>query len=238
MSGNRRQTRGVQKLNSRVEELANKVSVDFDRFKSELRKNIGSSGASGDAASQDECFLRLEKEFTEFEATVKGCLQDICTELVNLRTEINRPAAMMNGNIILCVQEDLFADIYENVSEVVTTKIRVEVKKSDFNFCYRLGSKKQDANKPRPIVVSFCQRWLRDKIFYGKRALKGKQILFTEMLTDGNLKLFREARKQFGNSCWTNRGLVYVLKNGARTQVTSMNQLKGWLEEAGAASSS
>ena len=219
-----RQNAEFQKLNDRIEQMAAQFGADLDSFKKDLKEKVslkaGSNEQTGDV-------LTLTNRFSVFEKSAFESLQTIKQDLNQLKTEVSKQTMSANQNTILIhgLDESQGADLYENVVKLITTKIKVKVSKADLNYCYRLGVKKSAAKKPRPVVVSFCQRWLRDQIFYNKRELKGSTILFTEMLTAESLKLFKEAKDRFKNSCWTMGGRVFVINSGAKVFVNSLEKL-------------
>ena len=58
-----------------------------------------------------------------------------------------------------------------------------EITHQDIDSSHRLGNRKLDKNKPRPIIVKFSRYNVRAKIFKNKRKLKRKRITVMESLT-------------------------------------------------------
>ena len=121
-----------------------------------------------------------------------------------------------NSNILLLHGIDEgSSNMYEVVQHLMLSKLNIDSEKRDFNHCYRLGQK-MDGKKPRPIVVDFATRWMRDIVFYSKKKLKGTKLLITEMLTLKNLNVYKIIREIQKISCWTRNGRVICLYNGKK----------------------
>jgi len=210
-------------LSERMEQMADKFAGDLAKFKKELL--LPGNRKLVDIEKSDA--NKLAERFFQFEKSVLGSLDEIRTEISQLKFTATKQVMDVNLNVILVhgVEENQ-TDLYESVCNLITTKININIRKTDLNYCYRLGQKKPDQNRPRPIVVSFCQRWKRNEVFANKKRLKGSSVLFTELLTSDNLKLFKETRHYFHNSCWSMGGKVFVLCKGAKVLVKSIDELK------------
>lgn len=103
---------------------------------------------------------------------------------------------------------------------------------SDIDSVWRAGPPRAgDNNTPRPIVVRFCRRQIRDQFFSSVRPKRlttkhlgfdgpSKNIYINDRLTRENRLLFRECRTQFKAAgyrfCWTKGGQIYVKKHDGR----------------------
>lgn len=217
----RHQGNELQRLSNRMDDMAAKFTAELNSFRKDLlTKPSMSSESTGELQS-------ITDRFSTFEANINECLQNLRREIDELKSRSEQSAMTSNSKSIMLhgLQETQQGDLYENVISVITTYIEPNFCKNDINFFYRLGPKKPDSTKSRPIVVSFCRRWMRDHIYYRKKHLKGTKILLTELLTPANLKLFKDARKIFTNSCWTTAGRVFVFHNGVKVSVGSPDLL-------------
>lgn len=226
----KRQNSDFIRLSERMEGMAAKFEAELSDFKKKLSNRATPTGESG--AENDE-MVNLHSKFFSFEKDVLDSLQDIRREIDQLRSNMSRHIASTNQNCILIhgVAENQ-QDLYKEVIDLVETKIGTKICKSNLNTCYRMGTRQVKSDKPRPVLVSFCQRWLRDEIFYGKKRLKGSAVLFTELLTSDMLALFKEARKHFQNSCWTMGGKVFIFSAGRKTLVNSLDKLNEIIKNA------
>lgn len=85
-------------------------------------------------------------------------------DLDRLKTEpsTNQNALLIHG---VAEAEDGASDLYTTVTDLINSKMDIEINKFNINIIYRMGAKNgTTTKKPRSIVVSFCQRWLRDQI--------------------------------------------------------------------------
>lgn len=226
-----RQVSEIQKLSGRMDDMAAKFTIELDSFRKEFQNNSSKSGS--EASGNFEIFA---ERFSAFENSIKEMLQGFREEINELKAQEEKSIMAANGSSLLIhgLSENQQDDLYEKVIDVITTKIDPDFNKTDINYCYRLGQKKSESSKPRPIVVNFCRRWMRDRIFYGKKRLKGTKIMFTELLTAVNLKLFKDARDVFKNSCWSKSGRVFVFHNSVKVQVRSSAMLAEIIENTSA----
>lgn len=211
----------IQKLNDRLEEMAAKFTGDLDSFRTVLTSKSIEKEESGDLE-------RLREKFLCFERSTLESLSKFQQEISSLKTVMSSYTMVSNQKALLVhgVSENVSTNVYENMAKLITTNIGVQVQMSDLDYCYRLGRKVDNPKKPRPVVVSFCRRWQRDQVFYLKKKLKGSGILFTELLSNDNLALYKEARSIYKNSCWTFKGRVIVLCRGEKVFVNTSQDLK------------
>lgn len=225
----RQQVSELQKLSGRMDDMAAKFTMELDNFRREFQNNSSKSGS--EVSGNFEIFA---ERFAAFENGIKDMLQGFREEIIKLKAqEENSIMAANRGSILIHgLSENQQEEQYQKVIDVIITKIDPGFNKNDINYCYRLGQKKSESSKPRPILVNFCRRWMRDRIFYGKKQLKGTKIMFTEVLTPVNLKLFKDAREVFKNSCWSKSGRVFVLHNSVKVQVRSSAMLAEIIQNA------
>lgn len=221
----------VQKLSDRMEEMAAKFGADIAGFKKELQEKAAKkSESSSDSSTKtsNESLARLAERFSTFETSIVATIERIKKDMEVVKSKIStaQPGST-NENVILVhgLNENLNGDLYTNIVELMSDKVGFKIDKTDLNHCFRLGANNPSAKKPRPILVAFCRRWMRDEIFANKKRLKGTGVLFTELLTRDNLKLFKLAKDRFKNLCWTVRGKVVVLNEGVKVTIDSIDKL-------------
>ena len=71
-----------------------------------------------------------------------------------------------------------------------------EITHLDIDRSHRLGNRKLDKSKPRPIILKFSRYNVRARIFKNKRKLKGKRTSVTESLTKTRMEKLEKARKE------------------------------------------
>lgn len=218
----------VREVNSRVDKLAEQFRKGLDDFKNEF---LSSKSAAPGTPEQDnnDYFLNKFKAFEQSINTSLNKLRDdvkqLNEDMLTLNRKVKSTELKRNCNAILIhgLKEEKSC-LYTEVIELIQNKIGIQLNKDNINQCYRVGKKRQN-NKPRPVLVHFCQRWMRDMVFYDKKKLKGSCFMFTEVLTVDNLKLLKKARELVGNSAWTYGGLVYVADIDGKKLISSESNL-------------
>lgn len=228
-------TKQVKDLQSRVDELV----VKFDVGMKEIKKICLEDCASTEQVSS---FKRdLCSKFEDLESSVVSSLQLVKNQITNIQkemeaqaTKISRLERERNRNTLLVHGlEETNTDIYQQVLNICTSNLGIDIKKTDLNECYRLGQKSSKRSKPRPIIVCFVNSWMRDEVFGAKRKLKGSKYLITEFLSVPTMVLFKEIRAVVGESVWTNRGQIILLREGRKIKIETEEQwqeIKGYYE--------
>lgn len=218
----------IKDVNSRVDKLAEQFQQGLCDFKKEF---LASKSASPGKSEQnyDAFFEKLKVFEDSMNASLtklKGDVNKLTEDVLNLNNKVKNSELKRNYNVILIhgLKEEK-NELCSEIIELIQNKIGIELKKENINQCYRFGKKGSD-NKPRPVPVHFCNRWIRDMVFFSKKKLKGSRIIFTEMLTTDNLKLLKMARELLGNSAWTYGGLVYVMGTGGKRLISSESDLR------------
>lgn len=223
----------IQGVNARVEELAAEFRKGMQDFRDLYLENRAPSTSSTNTETNNDSFL---SKFELFESTITVSLNNLRSEvkklkqeMVTLSMEINKTESIRNQNFLIIhgVQESTTSDLYSEILQIFINKNKVEISKRDIKQCYRMGKKVVQQKRPRPIAVEFCQRWIRDLVFYTKKNLKGSRIMFTEMLTLDNLKIYKQVRLLMGNAAWSYGGLVYVQCEDGRKLIKSEEDMEG-----------
>lgn len=94
------------------------------------------------------------------------------------------------------------------IVELFNEKLGVPVTAADIDCCHRLHSKD---NARSPILVKFCRRSVKNRVYYSKKKLKGTKIVIFEDLTKMRTELLKRARETYGmNNVWTSEGVVTI----------------------------
>ena len=85
----------------------------------------------------------------------------------------------------------------------------------DDTHIYRTKKSKRESRK-QIVIIRFCSRLLRNRIFSQKKELKRSGFSITEHLTQFNLGLLKEAQYRLGDvrRAWTHYGKVLLSING------------------------
>lgn len=220
----------IKALNSRMEEMAAQFKSEMDKFKEDFVDNLKLTEADepnyGKLNQLHMNFLSFEKSVNDNLLTLKNEIHNLQTKIEVITLDVNKLNMSTNNNCILIhgLQED-DNNLYEKVISLVSEKLNIQINLQDINYCYRLGQIKERPKKPRPVVILFCQRWMRDKVFYSKRKLKGSKVLLSEMLTSANLSLFKQARMSMGQAVWTKNGKIYASQNNTKISITKLEDI-------------
>ena len=97
---------------------------------------------------------------------------------------------------------------------------------------FRIGT--TNKNKHRPIMVSFANKSIKDKIMRARKTLRNKksEIYVNENLTKTNMEIFAKARhlkkEKKIHSCWTYNGHVFIKpkENERPTKICYLEELR------------
>lgn len=170
----------------------------------------------------------LAAEFAAFKTFILeslGCLQRqvemLSQETDELEMRSRRKMLLLHG-----VPEAKSEDLSAQVMRVAGVNLNLaDLSVDDIARCHRLG--RPAGEKPRPIVVKFCDIAVRDSVWFAKTKLKGSGITVSEFLTKARHTLFMTARARVGVAkCWTRNGAVYtVCPDGLKRRITSASDL-------------
>lgn len=177
---------------------------------------------------------RLNLFQTEMEMAIKT-IKDEITELLNRTVKLDqnmedsKKHCYANCLVISGIpennEENRNIRFEQKIVECLETKIQEPLSSNDINYCYRLG-KKEDREKPRPVVVVFTNRWKRDIVFLRKKNFKGSGIVVTEYLTREKMNLFKVCVTKYGlKHCWTWRGNIYAFINNNKKLIQTDRDL-------------
>ena len=134
----------------------------------------------------------INEKFEEFEADRRGKEREIAElkstiNSLNVRLDkadraLDRQEQYSRRNCLLIHGID--EENQENTDEVVINVLKKEMDEEithlDIDRSHRLGNRKLDKSKPRPIIIKFSRYNVRARIFKNKRKLEGKRTSVTE----------------------------------------------------------
>lgn len=102
------------------------------------------------------------------------------TKVEQLEKEVDYlKKAERNNNIIvfgLEENEKSSNELILKLKETFNQDLNIKVEERDINKIYRLGNKKRESNKPRPVLCSFINNWKKTEIIKSKKNLKNIHI--------------------------------------------------------------
>lgn len=219
----------IKDVNARVEQLATSFQQCLQDFKTEFSTMKTTPDGPREEYKSDflKRFEKFEEHVNSSLAILKEDISRVKHDLASLEEHFKGMAMKYNNNFIIIhgIDEDK-SDMLGEIINLFNSKLKLEsnslpivIKKENIAQCYRLG--KKDNKKCRPVAVQLCHRWIRDKVFYNKKQLKGTEIVITEFLTADNLKLFKYVREILKNDTWTFNGYVYVSLNKSKHLIRS-----------------
>ncbi|CAG4993071.1 unnamed protein product [Colias eurytheme] len=172
---------------------------------------------------------KLAAEFESFRTFVISSLQCLQSQIDMLSRLLDQQEMRSRRKILLFhgVTESDKEDLYATVSNIISQKLNISsIDKNSMVRCNRLGQVSGD--KPRPIVVKFCDIRVRDSVWSAKTHLKKSGITLSEFLTKGRHEAFMAARDRFGVAhCWTREGFIYIRpKDGSKHRITCLSELE------------
>ncbi|KAJ8729554.1 hypothetical protein PYW08_001664 [Mythimna loreyi] len=208
------------KLSSCVEELSSTFASRMTQYEEDLKN------ASGEAAHKT--IASLSKDFTEFKTLVWKTLGSLKSQMELLVLGLDRHEMASRGKILLLhgLSEDRNTDPTAGFLAVVSEHLNmVQVASKDLTACHRLGS---NTSRPRPLLVRFESRIVRNEVWRNKTKLKGSGLTLSEFLTKPRHDTFMNARKHYGvHKCWTSEGKIVVrVSDKLRRKIESPLELR------------
>lgn len=196
--------------------LTEMFNTKMNDFQQELNKNT--SPVSNHS---------LPTEFNNFRSFILSVLNTIQRQVECLTLELDRQVMKKRYKTVLF--HGVAEQKEENISERITGLVAEHLDLPNFSSasikdCHRLG---RYFDKPRPIVVKFCDISVRNKVWFAKTKLKGTGVTQSEFLTTSRHETFMAARQRFGISkCWTRDGMIYIVTpDGTRHRVECKSDL-------------
>lgn len=203
----------IKDMDSRIDIIDGQLRSQLDQ----LRKSINHSlDSKDDESDMGETIRNFEKSMIKTLDSLKREVAELGKMVVGQEEKFQH-RQNRNCVLLLGIREERREDLYGSVCTILSKKLEVTVAKGDLDACYRVGKKPGGDGKSRPVVVSFVNRWRRDEVFSGKRALKGSGVVMYEVLTSKCLDLFKKVKRKCGaKRCWTWSGNIYADVNGTK----------------------
>ena len=175
----------------------------------------------------------INEKFEEFEAEkrekereieeLKGTINSLNVQLDKVYRALDRQEQCSRRNFLLI--HDIDEENQENTNEVVINVLKKEMDEEithlDIDRSHRLGNRKLDKSKPRPIIIKFSRYNVRARIFKNKGNLKGKRTSVTESLTKTRMEKLQKAREEHGfQNVWSNDGKILYVDVNDHNRVT------------------
>lgn len=201
----------IKELSARVDKLSEQFHQGLQQIRADyVSKSTPSSTFQGNGDFFDK--LKI------FEDSINSSIDSLKIDVGHLNEEIsslkvktnNMEIFKLHNSIVVHGIKEERTNLYDEIIRLCQSNLEITITKNDINHCYRIGKKSEKNVRPRLVAVQFCQRWRRDLVFANKKKLKGLPLMFTEMLTLDNLKLYRQARTVFKKAAWTFNGVVFV----------------------------
>uniref|UniRef100_A0A8D8T8L9 Uncharacterized protein n=1 Tax=Cacopsylla melanoneura TaxID=428564 RepID=A0A8D8T8L9_9HEMI len=102
-----------------------------------------------------------------------------------------------------------------HVMKLMREKLKLNLSEEVVSRCHRLGGRRDEQGRGRPIIVKFYSYRHRRAVFGAKKLLKDSPYSLSEFLTVNRMKIFRRAKDIHGmRSCWTSDGKICIrIKN-------------------------
>ena len=161
-------------------------------------------------------FDDFEKERREKNEIIKQLTKqtsDMAKRIDELENVTDRQEQYSRRNCLLVhgITETKDENTDKIVIDLVNDKLGVNVTENDIDRSHRIGEKKDDSTKSRPIIVKLVRHNTRKKIFDNKKRLKGTGVSLTESLTARRMKELKKARDEHGfTNVWTTDGKILV----------------------------
>lgn len=221
------------KIEASMEEIIRKLQETLHESEERLRRDIETLGSKFQHSLEkiESSLFDISQEvdsLKEHLSIVKKENQSLRDQNQSLKERLNKIDSQQNdaeqyGRLcnlrvfnVAEKKEESTEDCLSSCCKIFCDLLGVVVKETDLEAAHRVGRPVANSSKPRPIIVRFCSRRLREKVMANKKKLKGKKISVTEDLTVANYKLEREAYKHSASiATWSRNGKIFAkLKNG------------------------
>nr|XP_034832765.1 uncharacterized protein LOC117989496 [Maniola hyperantus] len=205
-----------------IQKTVEELSLHFHKTMAEFQLNLQSAIPATSPTSN------IAAQFSSFRNFVLTALKTLQGQVEVLSQQIDQQETRSRKKILLVhgVPEAAKEDVPTVVVKALKDHLQIpELSAAAISRCHRMG--RAGSDRPRAILIKFRELPVRNKIWYGKKSLKGTGITLAEFLTKSRHEAFMAARQQFGISkCWTKDGQVIVIgPDGKRHSITSKAEL-------------
>ncbi|XP_049871722.1 uncharacterized protein LOC126370734 [Pectinophora gossypiella] len=152
-------------MEAQFQMLFEKMKLEMQSQNAELKDSITNSIME----KMDEKLIPIIKENKKLK-----------TEVEKLEREIEYlKRAEKNNNIVvfgLEENEQSSIELIQKLKETFNLDLNIKIEEYDINKIYRLGNRKSDSNKTRPVLCSFVNNWKKTEIIKNKKNLKNIYI--------------------------------------------------------------
>lgn len=186
--------------------------------------------------NSDPGSVRLEID--AFKTSMSGCFQTVNNLVQSLEFKQEEMEAYSRRNCLLFhgIQEQPEEEVTDVMVNFINNMAIPNFKMSAalIDDIHRLGPRKSNSTKPRPIIIKFMSYVQRKKIWEEKRRLKGTSSLITESLSKCRMDLYNKTKMIIGKfKTWTFNGRVFALIDGRRKIINSVDDLPDHFSDAG-----
>jgi len=134
-------------------------------------------------------------------------------DLLEEKSEANEQYTRLNNLRFFGVIEEPNEHIKEKIMEICKERVKVEIKEADIDCCHRLSGN-NSSNFPRPVIVRFVRRDVKQEIYRNKKKLSGTKITIREDLTAARHRIVKMAVARLGSrNVWTSNAKILIKYN-------------------------
>ena len=171
----------IAKLESEIGNLAEKAIPDLKRgigtltgtvnkFKEDLANNAARIQSQEDEVKiQKEENKKLKEEMGELYRSIEKAMVPAHSQPV---TQSDRTKDQRRKNLIIDGVPESQGEDLRAIAKQVIFDTRVPIHEQDLDEVFRLGAKSDSRHKPRPIVMNFTRRHVRDNIYKARSNIK------------------------------------------------------------------
>ena len=150
-----------------------------------MKETINFIGEKFDGHEKDEIIKSLSKKTSEMAQRI-----DTLVNLIDRQEQyLRRNCILVHG--ILGTNDENTDDL---VLKTINDKLDVNITEGEIDRSHGIDTKK-DGRRPRPIIVKLMSYNTREKVFAGKRKLKGTRVSITENLTAKRMEQLNKTRE-------------------------------------------
>ncbi|KAM3967608.1 uncharacterized protein ACR2FA_011162 [Aphomia sociella] len=172
--------------------MAENFELFFEKIKLEMQNQTEQLTYSITRAVMAQIDEKL-KPILEENKILKTNIQALEKRIEYLERDRKRNNIVIFG---LAEKEKTHDELLELINNNAKTALNISIQKNEVNNVYRIGSKKKDNEKPRPVLVCFTNAWKRDEIIRNKKKFDNiyvtedftKKVLETRKLLQDKLK--------------------------------------------------
>lgn len=191
----------MESIKESLSALTEMFNTKMNEFQQDLNKTTTSASNN-----------LLPGEFYNFRSFILSVLNTLQRQVEYLALEVDRQEMRSRRKMLLFhgVPEQKTEDITAKITGIIAEHLDLQnFSSASIKNTFRLG---RSSDKPRPIVVKFCDVSVRNKVWFAKTKLKGTGITQSEFLTKRRHDVFLEARQRFGvGKCWTRDGCIHII---------------------------